>query len=93
MSPSRKVGVIGMSAGAVLAVAGLALFVLPLFYAKPEVSPSLGFTVRRTVLSDSAESWLIGAPTGLVLLSFGAVVLILSLVIYFDAKRKEAAKI
>lgn len=81
----------GMFAGSALTLAGLAVLALPLFYAKRALSSAIDFTVRRDLLTRSTESWAISAPMGLLLSLLGLFVLVLSIAVYADTRRKESS--
>lgn len=89
MSPSRRVSVIGILVGSICLSCGALAFTIPLLLGRAALSQSLDFTLRHEMLKNSIISWLIGAPAGFVFGAFGALVLFLSLVIYFDTKHKN----
>jgi hypothetical protein len=89
-----------MVVGSVSTLAGLMALTLPLIYAKRATAARLHDFVAghplhhsHNMFSNPTIAWIVGAPIGVVALGFGALVLVLSLVIYFDAKRKETAKV
>jgi hypothetical protein len=100
VNPSKKAGLVGIVFGSVSILAGLMALTLPMIYAKKATAARLhDFVAGRAVhhshnaFSNPTIAWIVGAPIGVVALGFGALVLVLSLVIYFDAKRKETAKV
>lgn len=84
MSPSRKAAIVGLIVGFISLLAAPVVVILP------------GFLVQRGADAPRAVSFLVYitagfvyAPIAFVLGIFGVVILIISIPIYSDAKRKE----
>jgi hypothetical protein len=95
VSPSRKLSVIGIIAGAsALLIGGLA-FTVPLLFAVYSMSSPrrmMHLDAHPGMIEGSMISWLIGAPIGTILVILGAPTLLFSFIIYLDTRRKEAIR-
>src|SRR4051812_2063428 len=93
MSPSRKLSVIGVIAGASALVIGVLAFGVPLLLMVHTMSSPrrmMNFDPHRGILVGSMMSWMIAAPIGSILVILGAPTFLFSLIIYIDTRRREA---
>jgi hypothetical protein len=88
MSPSRKAAIVGLLVGCTSLVAAPIALVLPGFLIQRSLSLDLGMARSQSLIVYITAGF-VYAPIGLGLGLLGVVILIISIPIYIDAKRKE----